>query len=141
KYAQMTAGAPAGRWSQALELLEEDLARRDAAPRTRRSYAADLRQFAEWAGAQGRAPAEVGPRMVRRYIARLSEQGAAPATSARKLAALRALFKSQREHGRIAENPAELVSGPRRPVRLPRVLSAREASRLLDSIPARGPLE
>ena len=58
----------------------------------------------------------------------------------RKLAALRALFASQREHGRIAENPADLVSTPRQPSRLPRVLSAKEAARLLDAIPANDPL-
>jgi integrase/recombinase XerC/integrase/recombinase XerD len=78
---------------------------------------------------------------VRRYIARLSEQSAAPSTSARKLAALRALFSSQREHGRVAQNPADLVSTPRRVDHLPRVLSAREAARLLDGIPAASPLE
>ena len=77
----------------------------------------------------------------RRYIARLSEQGAAPSTSARKLAALRALFASQREHGHIAQNPADLVSTPRRGSHLPRVLSAREAAGLLDAIPASQPLE
>ena len=128
-------------WTDAIELLEADLRRRNAAPRTRRSYGADLAQFAAWAGAQGLEPAGVGPKQVRRYIAYLSQAGAAPSTTARKLAALRTLFKSQREHGRIAENPAELVATPRRPSRLPRLLSAREAAGLLDSIPAGGPLE
>jgi integrase/recombinase XerC/integrase/recombinase XerD len=83
----------------------------------------------------------VTPKLVRRYIAFLSQRGVAPSTSARKLAALRALFASQREHGEIAENPADLVSTPRRPSHLPRVLSAREAGELLDSIPVGGPLE
>jgi len=78
---------------------------------------------------------------VRRFIASLSEQGYAPSTSARKLAALRALFSSRREHGQMTHNPADLVSTPRRGEHLPRVLSAREAARLLDGIPAGGPLE
>jgi integrase/recombinase XerC/integrase/recombinase XerD len=128
-------------WEAAIALLREDLRRRDAAERTRRAYRVDLRQFASWAGARGLEPADIGPKAVRRYIAHLSERGSAPSTSARKLAALRALFASQREHGRIAQNPADLVSSPRRPVRLPRVLSAREAARLLDGIPIRGPLD
>jgi integrase/recombinase XerC/integrase/recombinase XerD len=130
-----------GAWSAAIALLTEDLQRRDAAERTRRAYQTDIGQFAAWAGREGLAPVDVGPKAVRRYIARLSEQGAAPSTSARKLAALRALFASQREHGRIAQNPADLVSTPRRGAHLPRVLSAREAARLLDGIPAGGPLE
>ena len=128
-------------WKGALELLDADLGRRDAAPRTRRAYAVDLQQFAGWVSAQGLGAEDVGPKAVRRYIAHLSEQGAAPTTTARKLAALRALFRSQREHGRIAQNPADLVSTPRRPSHLPRVLSAREMARLLDGIPASGPLE
>ena len=128
-------------WAEAVELLEEDLRRRDAAPRTRRAYRADLEQFAGWASEQSQLPTQVGPKAVRRYIAHLSEGGAAPATTARKLAAMRALFRSQREHGHIAQNPADLVATPRRPSRLPRVLSTREVTGLLDGIPASSPLE
>ena len=131
----------AGFWSEAIALLGEDLLRRDAAERTRRAYGVDLGQFAHWASAQGLGPWDVAPKTVRRYIAHLSEQGAAPTTTARKLAALRALFGSQREHGALGENPADLVSTPRRPSHLPRVLSAREAARLLDGIPIGSPLE
>jgi len=128
-------------WNAALELLDEDLNRRDAAERTRRAYGIDLGQFARWAIAQELSPERVGPKAVRRYIAQLSEKNAAPTTTARKLAALRALFASQREHGRISQNPADLVSTPRRASHLPRVLSARETAQLLDGIPATGPLE
>jgi len=127
-------------WNDALALLEDDLSRRDAAPRTRRAYGVDLAQFARWADERHLQPQAVGPRDVRRYIALLSEGSAAPSTTARKLAALRALFTSQREHGLIAQNPADLVSTPRRSSYLPRVLKAKEAARLLDAIPADGPL-
>ena len=41
------------RWSRALQLLEDDLLRRDAAQRTRRAYGADLSQFADWAVGRG----------------------------------------------------------------------------------------
>jgi site-specific recombinase XerD len=128
-------------WKHALGLLDADLALRDAAPRTRRAYGVDVEGFARWAAEYGLSPTEVESKAVRRYVAYLSERGAAPSTSARKLAALRALFASQREHGLIAQNPADLVSTPRRGSHLPRVLSAPEAGRLLDGIPAGGPLE
>ena len=131
-------------WAQAAALLEQDLRRRDAAPRTRRAYAVDVGQFARWASERGLCPSEIDSKAVRRYVAHLSERApggarsgetrAAPATSARKLAALRALFASQREHGHISQNPADLVSTPRRGSHLPRVLSAREAAGLLDGI-------
>ncbi|HEY0516963.1 MAG TPA: tyrosine recombinase [Solirubrobacteraceae bacterium] len=127
---------PAGRWAQALELLEADMQRRDAAARTRRAYSSDVADFAAWAQQQGLDPEQVDAKAIRRYVALLSERGAAPSTSARKLAALRALFTSQREHGLIAHNPAELVSTPRRAKHLPKLLSARDAARLLDGIPA-----
>jgi site-specific recombinase XerD len=134
-------GARGEAWRAAIALLMDDLARRDAAARTRKAYGVDLEQFAHWALAAGHAPDDIAPKTVRRYIAELTRRGAAPSTSARKLAALRALFASLREHGAIAENPADLVSTPRRPSPLPRVLSAREAAGLLDGIPAGGPLE
>lgn len=128
-------------WQAAIGLLLEDLARRDAAPRTVRAYRTDLDQFAAWACMRELSPAGVGPKDVRAYVAALSERELAPSTSARKLAALRALFSSQREHGKVAQNPAELVSTPKRTRNLPRVLKAREAAALLDAIPARGPLQ
>jgi len=128
-------------WREASTLLDEDLRRRDAAPRTRRAYRIDVEGFALWAHAQRLTPHDVTPKAVRRYVAFLSEQGAAPSTSARKLAALRSLFGVLRTAGRIAQNPADLVSTPRRGSHLPRVLSVKEAGRLLDGIPASGPLD
>ncbi len=130
-------------WEQAIALMQEDLRRRDAAQRTRRAYGIDAAQLARWALARGLAPSDLTAKAVRRYIAHLSErsrdsEGSAPATAARKLASLRALLSSQREHGLISHNPAELVSTPRRGAPLPRVLSARDAARLLDGIPAGG---
>jgi integrase/recombinase XerC/integrase/recombinase XerD len=127
-------------WESALGRLGEDLTRRDAAARTQRAYMLDTGQFAHWAVSQRLEPEQVSPREVRRYVASLTSAGLAPTSSARKLAALRALFASLREHGLIDHNPADLVSTPRRASALPRVLSAREAGRLLDGIPASEPL-
>lgn len=131
--------APA--WSRALTLLESDLRRRGAAERTRRAYRSDLEQFARWATAAGIDPRTSGPRELRRYAASLSERGIAPSSVARKLAALRALFRALREHGEVHQNPAELVGSPRRPRSLPRVLRPDELAQLLDGIPARTALE
>jgi site-specific recombinase XerD len=133
--------SPVVAWDDALALLDEDLARRDCAEKTRRAYRVDLQQLARWAQAQHMAPQDVDSRSVRRYVASLSEGGAAPTTTARKLAALRSFFRSQREHGRITQNPADLVSTPRRPSHLPKVIKATEMTRLLESIPATTSLE
>jgi site-specific recombinase XerD len=130
-----------GSWRRALAAFEEDLRRMAAAERTRRAYLVDVVQFARWADSRSLEPATVTPRDLRRYIAHLSELRCSPSTSARKLAALRGLFRSLREHGKVSQNPADLLSTPRRDSYLPRVLKASEASRLLDSIPGGSPLQ
>lgn len=128
-------------WQQALTLLQSDLCRTGAADRTRRAYALDTHQFAQWACSHGLELVEIAPQDIRRYIAYLSEQRLSPATSARKLAALRSLFKSQREHGRIEQSPADLLTTPRRGSYLPSVLPAPEVAGLLDAIPASDSLQ
>ncbi|HXC45707.1 MAG TPA: tyrosine recombinase [Solirubrobacteraceae bacterium] len=128
-------------WLQALALLDEDLRRTNAAPRTRRAYAVDTLQFACWIDSQAIAPAAVAARDVRRYLAVLTERELSATTTARKLAGIRALFRSLREHGHIKQSPADLLSTPRRASHLPHVLKAPELGRLLDCIPAGGPLE
>ncbi len=121
--------------------FDEDLRRRGAAEKTRRAYGADLRQFAVWVSWQRVDPPEVNHRLLRRYAAALSERRCAPATVARKLAALRAFFETLREHGEIAANPADLLAAPKRAKDLPHVLAPAEISRLLDRIPASTALE
>jgi integrase/recombinase XerC/integrase/recombinase XerD len=128
-------------WTEALDALDRDLVRRSVAARTRRAYATDAGQLADWASAQRIEPAGLSVRVLRRYLAVLAERRAAPTTVARKLAAIRALLRVQVESGLRRENPAELLGSPRRPKRLPRVLRPREVAALLDRIPAAGPLE
>jgi integrase/recombinase XerC/integrase/recombinase XerD len=128
-------------WNAALDASAADLTRRAVAARTGRAYAIDAREFARWATARELEPGAVDVRALRRFVAGLSEQGRAPSTVARKLAALRGLFRVQIELGERTENPAELLSSPKRPQRLPRVLKANEIGRLLDRIPATTPLQ
>ncbi len=128
-------------WAAALRLLDADLRRRGAAERTRRAYAVDGGQFAAWCTRGGLEPEAVTARHLRRYAAVLSERRATPTTLARKLAALRALFRVLREHEVVAANPADLLAAPKRGRTLPRVLSAAEMTALLDRIPAGTPLE
>jgi integrase/recombinase XerC/integrase/recombinase XerD len=128
-------------WRDALALFDADLRRRGMAEKTRRAYGADLGQFARWCERQELEPAEVTPRTLRRYAAALSDRRAVAATVARKLAALRAFYRTLREHGHVSQNPAELMPAPKRPAKLPRVLKAGEMGALLDRIPQSTPLE
>lgn len=132
---------PPASWTHALALIAADLKRRGAAEKTQRAYASDLAQFARWCSERSFAPAEVGVRELRRYAGEGSERRLAPSTLARRLAALRALYRCLLEHGIVQQNPAELMSLPRRPRNLPRVLRPDELDDLLDSVPASTPLE
>jgi site-specific recombinase XerD len=128
-------------WLDALTAFEDDLLRRAVADKTRRAYGIDTGQFAVWAASGGLEPGSVDVRALRRYAAGLSSLGQAPSTVARKLAALRGLFRALVEAGVRADNPAELLSSPKKPQRLPRVLRPAEVAALLDRIPATTPLE
>jgi integrase/recombinase XerC/integrase/recombinase XerD len=132
-------GTSAG-WRDALALVDADLRRRGLSEATRRAYGVDTGQFAAWASGRGLEPAQVDYRTLRRYAATLSERRLVGATVARKLAALRAMFRCLREHGTVPANPAELVPAPKRAQKLPRVLTAAELAGLLDRIPASTPL-
>jgi site-specific recombinase XerD len=128
-------------WGASLRRFDRELRRRGAAERTRRAYGVDVGELATWAGAQGLAPAGVSYAVLRRYAMRLSSGGAAPSTLARKLAAIRAFFRTLVEHGELGANPADLLPAPRQPQRLPATMKPAEVGELLDAIPAATPLE
>ncbi len=128
-------------WDAALAEYDRDLRARGSAERTRRAYGVDLGGFVEWMRPQGLGPTEVRHRDVRRYAAGLSSAGAAPATVARKLAAIRGLYGFLVRTERAGSNPAELVSSPKRAEKLPNVLSTEQMRSLLERIPASTPLE
>jgi site-specific recombinase XerD len=128
-------------WDESLSAYDRDLMGRAIAERSRRAYGVDLGQFAEWAAQAGLEPGEVRHRDVRRYGAALSSAEAAPATVARKLAAIRGLYDFLVRGERVGQNPANLVSSPKREQKLPRVLSAEQVQGLLERIPARTSLE
>jgi integrase/recombinase XerC/integrase/recombinase XerD len=132
---------PSPAWQELIEAFDAELRRHAVAENTRRAYAADVAQFAHWANDRDLCPAAVDGRAVRRFAASLTERGQAPATVARKLAALRGLFQAHIERGGRAENPAELISTPKRSQRLPHVLKPGDVAALLDRITQSTPLE
>ncbi len=128
-------------WDEALSGFERYGQARGVAERTRRAYGVDLAQFSGWARGRGLEPDSVRHRDVRRYAAGLSQGGAAPATVARKLAAIRGLFDHLVRTERIGQNPADLVSSPKRDQKLPQVMSGEQVRTLLERIPASTALE
>ena len=129
------------RWKSAIAEFDRDLLGRGLAERTRRAYAVDLSQFVEWAERRDLGPGDVRYRDVRRFGAGLSENAAAPATVARKLAAIRSLFGFLLRTERVEQNPADLVSSPKRAQKLPRLLSEEQIRALLEGISAQTALQ
>jgi site-specific recombinase XerD len=135
----MTPIAPA--WSEQLRLFDSSLRTRGMAEKTRTAYGTDLEQLAEWATAQGFAPADATPRMLRRFAGVLSERGLSKTSVARKLASVRAFYRHLVQRGVLDANPADLIATPKRDSYLPRVLKPGEVADVLDRIPAGSPLE
>jgi site-specific recombinase XerD len=128
-------------WRAVLDDFAADLIRRAVSKNTVHAYRSDAHQLADWATSHDLEPDALNMRSLRRYVAGLSEQGQSPTTVARKLAAVRAMFRVQVQQGALAQNPAELISAPKRPRNLPRVLKREEIETLLDRIPATTALE
>ncbi|HKH13928.1 MAG TPA: tyrosine recombinase XerC [Solirubrobacterales bacterium] len=128
-------------WEAALLGFRRELERRGSSRHTLRAYGGDLTELAEWATGRGKEPGSLAYRDLRSYAAALSERGLARASVARKLAAVRSLHDHLARTGEASQNPAELLPMPKKASRLPRVLGPDEIARLLDRIPASGPLE
>ena len=100
------------------------------APRTVDAYRRDLEHFASWLDGP---PSQATTEELERYVAQLRADGRAPATVARRIAALRALYRHLILLGVRGENPAAELSPPRRRRTLPRTLSPGEAERLIEA--------
>jgi len=105
---------------------------RGLAPNTVAAYAGDLQVFGDYAVKHGVSEVEqVTPRWVVDYLLWLSRQGLSSRTQARRLVALRGLFKYLCGQHHLAQDPTAAVELPRLGRRLPSVLSTDEVERLL----------
>ena len=106
-----------------------------------RAYAREVRNFAEYLRETLGDTARVGAvehLHIRAYLGLLYERGLTKASAARALAAIRSWFKWLAKEGKVAQNPALLVSTPKLPKHLPRVPSVEEVNRVLDSLEGPG---
>ncbi|MBN2536705.1 tyrosine recombinase XerC [candidate division WOR-3 bacterium] len=107
---------------------------RRLSPHTIRSYRVDLDQFFEYC--RDRLDAmpliRVGHPQVRDFLGLLLRCGYERRTAARKLSAVKSLFRFLALTGRIPANPTRNVKGPRLEQRLPGFLSQFEVARALD---------
>jgi integrase/recombinase XerC len=111
---------------------------RNASPATIASYRGDLALLQEFLTPPGEptmALGDVDHRIIREFVSWLYDRKMQKASVARKLAALRTFFKFCVRERITKQNPARLVSTPKIPKRVPRVLTAEELNGFLDSLP------
>ncbi len=117
---------------EALERYLGGLAARDASLHTRRSYATALAAYLAWLEARGvdwRGPDRT---VLRAYLAELTD-GHARTTVAQRLAAIRSLYRWAGRAGLVTGDPWAALATPRRPRRLPAVLTPADVERLLEA--------
>ena len=102
------------------------------------AYRNDLRQFKDFTREQlpkGDGPepswSSVDKSLVLNYMVNLRERSYAPATTARKVAAIKSFFNFLVAEGVLEKNPAEGIAGPKVGKSLPRSISVEEVERLL----------
>ena len=110
---------------------------RNASPNTIREYRRDVTQFMQFLTPPGEKTMPLGHvdhRVIREFVGWSYDQKLEKSSVARKLAALRTFFKFCVREGVVKQNPARLVSTPKLPKRVPRVLTAEEMNGFLDNI-------
>jgi integrase/recombinase XerD len=113
--------------------LDMIAAERGGAENTLAAYARDLADFSAALGARRRSIADATTDDVRSYLDGLSSRGFAPSSAARRLSAIRQLFRFLYAEGRRRDDPSAVIQGPKRARALPNVLSIADVDRLLGS--------
>ena len=111
--------------------LEMLAAERGAAGNTLQAYRRDLDDFAGFLVSSGRAMTAATPADIARYLQAASRQGLAPASRARRLSAIRQLYKFLDAEGVLGANPAAGIAAPGKTRPLPKTLSVAEVDRLI----------
>jgi integrase/recombinase XerD len=106
-------------------------AERGAAANTLEAYRRDLNDFSGDLREQGRAIATALSDDVRGYLGRLAGRGFSAASVARRLSAIRQLYRFLYAEGNRKDDPAAAIEGPKRGRPLPKVLSIGHVDQLL----------
>jgi integrase/recombinase XerD len=106
-------------------------AERGAGKNTLAAYGRDLADFSDHLAEVGRAVATATTDDVRDYLGVLAKRGMQPATVARRLSAIRQLYRFLYAEGQRKDDPAAVLEGPKRSRTLPKTLSLAEVDRLL----------
>ncbi|MBM3614686.1 MAG: site-specific tyrosine recombinase XerD [Alphaproteobacteria bacterium] len=124
------------RWISAF--LDAQAAEANAARNTLLAYGRDLKDFAEWAARRHLGFDSLPRAAVEDYLIGCEAEGLSKATRARRLSAIRQMFRFAHDEGWRPDNPALRISGPGASQRLPKTLGHDEVDRLLDAARSKG---
>ena len=117
---------------RAIDLYLDMLAaERGAAANTLEAYRRDLSDFSADLAEHGGSIAKAGSDNIREYLGRLAERGFSAASVARRLSAIRQLYRFLYAEGHRKDDPAAAIEGPKRGRALPKVLSVSHVDQLL----------
>ena len=106
-------------------------AERGAEKNTLAAYGRDLEDFSAHLKAAGGSIAKASTDDLRAYLGDLSRRGLRVTTVARRLSAIRQLYRFLYAEGRRGDDPAAVLEGPKREHALPKTLTLGEVDRLL----------
>lgn len=113
--------------------LEAMQAEQDAAENTLMAYARDLKDFLEFSERKLLTLESLSRDDIEIYLVGLEAEGLAASTRARRLSAVRQLFRFAFLEGWRNDDPAALIRGPKRERHLPNTLSEDDVDLLLDA--------
>jgi integrase/recombinase XerD len=106
-------------------------AERGAGTNTLAAYGRDLADFTAYLAAAGGSIATAATDDLRAYLGDLARRGMRPATVARRLSAIRQLYRFLYAEGQRKDDPAAVLEGPKRERALPKTLTLAEVDHLL----------
>src|SRR5580700_2700423 len=106
-------------------------AEQGAGPNTLDAYRRDLTDFSEFLASTGHGFTGAETQALRDYLADLDARGFKSSSVARRLSAMRHLFRFLLNERIRSDDPAAILSGPKRGRGLPKVLSISDVDRLL----------
>src|ERR1700761_3536119 len=106
-------------------------AEQGAGSNTLDAYRRDLTDFSSFLVAQGQTIIAANTQLLRDYLADLDNRGFKSSSAARRLSAMRHLFRFLLNERIRSDDPAAILSGPKRGRGLPKVLSIADVDRML----------
>ncbi|WP_425046532.1 site-specific tyrosine recombinase XerD [Primorskyibacter sp. S87] len=113
--------------------LDAQAAELGAATNTQLAYGRDLKDFCAWMAHRNLHLETADRDDVEAYLISCSDQGLARSTRARRLSAIKQIYRFAFDEGWREDNPAIQIRGPGREKRLPKTLEVVEVDRLLQA--------